>query len=71
MDFLADLEVSALPGVGYHTAAKIAKLGSEVRTVRQLRGLPKELLLRHLGPKAGQVRAPSPREPYLVHPLAN
>ena len=54
MNFLADLPVERLHGVGYRTAEKLTELG--VTTVRQLRALSKEMLQRQLGPKQGQVR---------------
>lgn len=53
MDYLADLPVRALPGVGYNTVAKLAKLG--VGTVAELRGKTRQQLREQLGGKTGEM----------------
>lgn len=51
LDFLHGLPVSSLWGVGPATLASLRRLG--VVTVGDLAGIPKETLVRHLGPASG------------------
>ncbi|CAG7979053.1 unnamed protein product [Penicillium olsonii] len=51
LDFLGDLTVRDLPGVGHSMAAKLEELGAKF--VRDMRNLPKERLISALGPKTG------------------
>lgn len=51
LDFIGDLIVRDLPGVGHSMAAKLEELG--VKSVKDMRALPKERLISGLGPKTG------------------
>ncbi|KAJ5513563.1 DNA repair protein Rev1 [Penicillium fimorum] len=51
LDFIGDLTVRDLPGVGNSMAIKLEELG--VKLVKDIRGLPKERLISGLGPKTG------------------
>ncbi|KAJ5164139.1 DNA repair protein Rev1 [Penicillium coprophilum] len=51
LDFIGDLTVRDLPGVGNSMAMKLEELG--VKFVKDIRNLPKERLISGLGPKTG------------------
>ncbi|CAG8209518.1 unnamed protein product [Penicillium olsonii] len=51
LDFLGDLTVRDLPGVGHSMAAKLEEIGAKF--VGDMRNLPKERLISALGPKTG------------------
>ncbi|KAJ5434944.1 DNA repair protein Rev1 [Penicillium cf. griseofulvum] len=51
LDFIGDLTVRDLPGVGNSMAIKLEELG--VKFVKDIRDLPKERLISALGPKTG------------------
>ncbi|KAJ5856472.1 uncharacterized protein N7529_010416 [Penicillium soppii] len=51
LEFIGDLTVRDLPGVGHSMAAKLEELG--VKFVKDIRTLPKERLISGLGPKTG------------------
>lgn len=51
LDFIGNLTVQDLPGVGYSLAAKLEELG--VKYVKDIRELSRERLVSHLGPKTG------------------
>ncbi|GAX76094.1 hypothetical protein CEUSTIGMA_g3537.t1 [Chlamydomonas eustigma] len=52
MEFLSELPVEQLPGVGWSMRSKLEALG--IKSVCQLRAHSKEMLQRHLGSKTGQ-----------------
>lgn len=52
-DFLADLSVTELWGVGQSTADRLSKLG--IKTVGQLQGYPEEVLVEHFGKQGRQL----------------
>ncbi|KAL2870949.1 putative DNA damage repair protein Mus42 [Aspergillus lucknowensis] len=51
LDFIAELPVQNLPGVGYSMSAKMEELG--VKLVKDIRELSREKLTTNLGPKTG------------------
>lgn len=51
LDYIGDLTVQNLPGVAYSLGAKLEEMG--VKFVKDIRGLTKESLTSHLGPKTG------------------
>ncbi|RHZ57911.1 putative DNA damage repair protein Mus42 [Aspergillus thermomutatus] len=51
LDFIGNLTVQDLPGVGYSLGAKLEELG--VKLVKDVRDLSRERLINHLGPKTG------------------
>ncbi|EDP49426.1 hypothetical protein KXW98_001615 [Aspergillus fumigatus] len=51
LDLIGDLTVQDLPGVGYSLGAKLEELG--VKLVKDVRGVSREKLINHLGPKTG------------------
>ncbi|KAJ5129731.1 uncharacterized protein N7515_005770 [Penicillium bovifimosum] len=51
LDFIGDLTVNALPGVGHSTAIKLEELGAKF--VKDIRDIPKDRLISGLGPKTG------------------
>lgn len=51
LDFIGNLAVQDLPGVGYSLGTKMEYLG--VKFVKDIRDIPKEKLLSSLGPKTG------------------
>ncbi|KAL4997925.1 hypothetical protein BDV10DRAFT_168342 [Aspergillus recurvatus] len=51
LDFIGELPVQSLPGVGYSLSAKLEDLG--VKIVKDIRDLPREKLSSSLGPKTG------------------
>ncbi|RHZ56244.1 hypothetical protein CDV55_105042 [Aspergillus turcosus] len=51
LDFIGNLTVQDLPGVGYSLGAKLEELG--VKFVKDVRDLSRERLINHLGPKTG------------------
>jgi len=52
LDILSDLEVRSLPGVAYSISGKLEEIG--VKLVKDVRGTPKERLVKVLGPKTGE-----------------
>ncbi|GFF39564.1 DNA repair protein rev1 [Aspergillus udagawae] len=51
LDFIGDLTMQDLPGVGYSLGTKLEELG--VKFVKDVRDLSREKLINHLGPKTG------------------
>jgi DNA repair protein REV1 len=51
LDFIGDLTVNALPGVGHSTAIRLEELGAKF--VKDIRDIRKEMLISGLGPKTG------------------
>lgn len=51
LDFIGDLTVQNLPGVGYSLGAKMEELG--IKLVKDIRDTPREKLISALGPKTG------------------
>lgn len=51
LDFIGNLTVQDLPGVGHSLGAKMEELG--IKLVKDIRDIPKEKLLSSLGPKTG------------------
>ncbi|KAL4966348.1 putative DNA damage repair protein Mus42 [Aspergillus stella-maris] len=51
LDFIGDLAVQSLPGVGYSMSTKLEDLG--VKIVKDIRDLPREKLSSSMGPKTG------------------
>lgn len=51
LDFIGNLTVQDLPGVGHSLAAKMEELG--IKFVKDIRDIPKDKLLSSLGPKTG------------------
>ena len=49
---LPSLPVDALPGVGYHIAARLKQL--DIHSCGDLQAVAKEVLQQHLGPKTGE-----------------
>jgi DNA repair protein REV1 len=51
LDFIGDLTMQDLPGVGYSLGGKLEELG--VKFVKDVRDVSREKLINHLGPKTG------------------
>ena len=52
LDFLGELAVTDLPGIAWSIGNKLEEIG--VKYVKDIRGLTKERLMNHLGPKTGE-----------------